>query len=480
MSVTVARRLIHLGAPVLVAIMLAGCGPVLSFPTHRFEAIHGHVSPQATIGEPVRLCDARGNTIKTLAKRGAGPWRSPDGKTLYFVRLREHQVESPQTGTETRIRGELCRADPTGRNQFRLRLPEDFLPCEVKVSPTGRYLAIAGFTSSGSGSIDDEALALLPRDLYVLGLNDRSWQLIGTMLHPGGWEFAWSPKQDLLAFAGFGDTSAMWVIAEQLALRERVRSAQQEQPASAPTTSQASTRSQPTDTAPAAPGAVIVHDLSRFHPTYWYGTDLLSKAPRSTAACLWLPNMKTAAPLLQLHRPYYAGFHWMPDGRHLLLFGIDGEPRLLTDDESWRWFRCHCWDVERRRLERIPVPRADAFAAYPSPGKGRQLLWICGSYVHELILTDNWGRRPRHIASEVVTVFRPHWTDEHTFCFIKQDLTEQFVDETRKAPPRLVTFDTKAMRAVERRLAPTFAPDDSSDPWSRWGWKTVPDNTPDR
>jgi hypothetical protein len=98
------------------------------------------------------------------------------------------------------------------------------------------------------------------------------------------------------------------------------------------------------------------------------------------------------------------------------------------------------------------VPKSSAFAAIPSPGKGKYLLWLCGNQVHELILTDGCGRRARQIATGVQTDFRPGWQDDHTICFIRQAETPEGTARKNEPRLRLVTIDIRTMKSAEREL----------------------------
>jgi hypothetical protein len=411
------------------------------------------ISPQASIDHPVCLCDDRGRVVKTLADRGAGPWRSPDGKTIYFIRFNEVRASRSSGMKAAAMTGRLLRTDASGGREHEIKLPEPVVPCEVKVSLSGQFLAIAGIqigSSEGDTLIDEESLTYCPRSLYVLTPGKTSWKVLGPWCWPGAWEFSWSPTEDQLALAAAADPSAMVAIASQLQMQYELASrGRQDQTTTGAT---ATTTGRTPVTATTTSG---VH-YGPFDPLRWLGTDLLSKAPRSVVVGTWSPNVPDVEFTLRLHRPYYAGFEWMPDGRHFLLFSIDGQPvgpsQSEDSDAIFPRFACHRWDTRTGALERIPVPKSSAFAAIPSPGQGKYLLWLCGNQVHELILTDAGGRRARQIAAGVQTDFRPRWQDDHTISFIKQAETPKGTAPDSGPPLRLVTVDVRTMKSVERDL----------------------------
>ena len=437
------------------ALTMAGCGPLVSVPTRQFEAVDGRISVVAPVYHPVRLFDQNGRVKKTLAEHGAGPWRSPDGKTIYFVRFRDRSAGHPSSATRRMITGELCRVNASGRRLAVLKKPDQIIPCEVKVSPSGRYLAIAGIEGCTSNCTDREGLTLLPRSLYVVGLADRTWQKVGMLFWPGGWEYAWSPKQDMLAFATAFDMSAMVVIMQQLLWQEPTACPEAQRSDGHSTTTRASPGFPSNRTTSAEGRSKQEGDTSRFDPFHWFGTDLLVKAPRSTVVGLWLPGMQRWGPVLRLHRPHYAGFEWLPDGGGMLLFGISGRPVIPSgpDDSSvFTPLTCHRWSLRRKMVEPLSMPQPDAFAAIPSPGTGKHILWLCGSHTHDLILTDSRGKSPKLIAGGIRALYRPYWRDDHTVCFVRQEREPGLFGQIPEGPATLVIFDTSTGRSVEHEL----------------------------
>ncbi len=451
---TYQRGGLALGA-VAFALTMAGCGPIVSVPTRQFEAVDGRISVVAPVYHPVHLSDKNGRIKRTLAEHGAGPWRSPDGKTIYFVRFRDQGAGHPSGATRRMITGELCRVDASGRHLAVLKMPDPIVPCEVKVSPSGRYLAIAGIEGCTSGCTDGEGLILLPRSLYVVGLVDRTWQKVGMLFWPGGWEYAWSPKQDMLAFATALDMSAMVVIMQQLMWQEPTACPGAQQPDRRSTTTTASAGSQSDRRMSTEGRSEQEWDTPHFDPSHWWGTDLLMKAPRSTVVGLWLPGMQGWGPMLRLHRPHYAGFEWLPDGEGMLLFGISGRPVIPSgpDDASVLTpLTCHRWSLRRKTVESVSMPQPDAYAAIPSPGTGRHLLWLCGSHTHDLILTDSRGKSPKRIAEGIRALYRPYWRDDHTVCFVRQEREPDLFGQIPEGPATLVVFDTNTGRTAEHEL----------------------------
>jgi hypothetical protein len=455
------RHVVLVSSCLIAGNILAGCGPIVDFPTRQIDVRHRVLMPEASVCHPVVVFDNQGRVVKTLAERGAGPWRSPDGSTIYFVRFGGPGIGVSDRHEAPASAGRLFRADALGGGESEIRLPDNVLPCEVKVSPSGRFLAVAGVQNWESGtlaSIDESVLSYLPRMLYAFGLSDASWKDIG-VVWPGGGEFAWSPGEDRLGVILAMDQSAMVVITALLQAQVVCTSQSEKDEHSV-----CAERNVPqTMTAPAGsattsgPSSQFVS--SRFDPQRWLGTDLLSKAPRSTVVGIWLPGADQVVYRVALYRPSYAGFTWMPDGHHLLLFSIDYHPVVLPqkdgDDTGFARFTCHCWDTQRNTLEQIPVPRPDAFAAVPAPGGGRYLLWICGNRGEALILTDARGRGPRQIATSLHTPFLPRWADANTITFLKKTESTAGGNKT-EAAVHLISVNVKTMKAVDRVLQPSF------------------------
>lgn len=446
-----------------IGLPIVGCGPQVSVPTQRFEAHDGHVTPLASVFQPVRLFDKAGRSTKILAQRGAGPWRSPRGDVVYFVRyiIAERQKRDDQTLPT--VTGTLYRADASGNNQVRVQLPRPVLPCELEVSPSGRFLAITYVPLRGNPSehrSDLGELLLMPRHLAVYNTESGSWLPI-SYGWPGGHEFAWSPIRDQLLFVCPADRSAINAVGELLAQRSaRARNARQgtvEADAGTLRESAATADSNSSEypTSPVGFGRELL-DFGDF-----FSMDLLTKAPRSTIVGFWSLDAENPVAKLRLHRPHYAGLEWMPDGRHVLLFSIDGQPapvRAHSPGGVFPRFVCHGWDTQSGLLTRIPVPRSDAFAALPSLRDGARLLWLCGNREHDLILTDAEGSDAKAIARGVMTDFRPHWVTPHVLHFIRQCQAEPHGNEPAPVLSTLVVFDTRTMRAVKRELGTTVAP----------------------
>jgi hypothetical protein len=479
MSIAGSRTLALGVLPFVVALVLGGCEPSIIVPIHDLPVaslpLHdlpvgqvkdmaaARVSADTSLYHIVQLRDDQGKVIKTLAELGAGPWRTPDGRTLFFVSYDSKEMTLPDATKVKTITGALYRAASDGENPDAIALPEEMVPCEVKVSPSGRYLAVAGIPPKLSDlpiPIDEYALNVSPRSLNVIDVKDSSTVDIGVSW-PGACGFAWAPARDQLAIAPTVDPSAILMVLEHLAarrcldaLRRGVTGFAQGAPAgSAATASAAASR------AAQGPLSGLEEGFTR-NLLLFAGIDLLLKAPRASVAALWSPGQEEPQVALRLYRPYYCGFEWMPDGRNVLLFSIEGGP-VATRDDSFEVvfprFRCHSWDTLEGKVKPIPVPRSDAFAAFPSPGKQPQLLWICGSKEHELILTDDEGRNPRSVARKVKTAFRPQWLNDHVFAYTRPAQTGAKAGPGALSRCDLVTFDTRTMKSAHREIIAPFA-----------------------